>query len=91
MQGNAWYKSITLWGLVVTLIGLVVSKVGNGGSIEDMFNDDTIQGTIIAILGSFGIVYGRVTAKGPLTTTKAPQPTKPVEVCSACGRPLDGN
>ena len=92
MQGKIWYKSTTLWGLVVTLVGLVVSKLGAGGSWEDLFNDDTIQGTVIAILGAIGIVFGRVTAKGPLTTTKAipPQPAEPVEVCSACGRPMDG-
>lgn len=81
-----WYKSLTVWGLIVTLVGLALAGIGQGRPLLDVLGDEQVQGTLgelVAALGLGGALVGRV-RQGDLTTRAPREQT----TCRACGQEL---
>ena len=69
MESKPWYLSKTVWGLVVTVLGILLPKLpiqANAGMLTD--SAVAVAGNIASAIGVGLAAYGRIMAKGPLTS-----------------------
>lgn len=80
-----WWRSVTVWALVVQLVGLILLGVSRGDGALQIITDEGVQATVGALvvaLGSAGILWGRVratrsvTLQSPFKVTRTRRPRK---------------